>query len=304
MPTTFPGRRPRRRQRSRPTISSVGGRDYEAMYATLDPALDERYPIERFTELHAAFAEMARSRSLAATIGDAADRALPPEPRAEAFPAPTPTPTPTPDPSASARRRALAVRGTRRDPRSRRAAGRPGPGARGPGRARRGLRSVRPVSLERELTMVHGPDGWLVRWSPAVVFRSSAPTGRCASIGSSVPRPHRRHRRTVWAETREDGARVYPQEALGGQVIGYVSEVTAEDLETLADAGYRAGRRGRPQRARVRRRGAAARHAGMDDWWRSPPTGPNRCCTRPRWCPARTSRSPSGRRSRRPPRTR
>jgi penicillin-binding protein 2 len=45
----------------------------------------------------------------------------------------------------------------------------------------------------------------------------------------------------VWAETRDDGARVYPQEALAGQVIGYVSEVTADDLETLAADGYRAG---------------------------------------------------------------
>jgi penicillin-binding protein 2 len=45
----------------------------------------------------------------------------------------------------------------------------------------------------------------------------------------------------VWAETRDDGARVYPQEALAGQVIGYVSDVTAEDLETLAADGYRAG---------------------------------------------------------------
>ena len=45
---------------------------------------------------------------------------------------------------------------------------------------------------------------------------------------------------TVLAETRDDGVRIYPQESLGGQTIGYVSEVTAEDLETLAPA-YQAG---------------------------------------------------------------
>jgi penicillin-binding protein 2 len=47
---------------------------------------------------------------------------------------------------------------------------------------------------------------------------------------------------TVWAESREDGARVYPQEWLGGQVIGYVGEVTAEDLDGgLGEQGYGAG---------------------------------------------------------------
>ena len=98
------------------------------------------------------------------------------------------------------------------------------------------------MSLDRELTMVNRRDGWLVRWSPAVVFpelgeegtlrldRSLGTRGRIVGTDG-----------TIWAETREDGARVYPQEALGGQVIGYVSDVTAEDLATLADAGYEPG---------------------------------------------------------------
>ena len=41
--------------------------------------------------------------------------------------------------------------------------------------------------------------------------------------------------------TATNGARVYPQEALAGQVIGYVGEVTAEDLDTLEAEGYQAG---------------------------------------------------------------
>ncbi len=98
------------------------------------------------------------------------------------------------------------------------------------------------MSLDRELTMVNRRDGWLVRWSPAVVFPELGEEGtlrldrtlgaRGRIVGTDG---------TVWAETREDGARVYPQEALGGQVIGYVSDVTADDLATLADAGYEPG---------------------------------------------------------------
>jgi penicillin-binding protein 2 len=98
------------------------------------------------------------------------------------------------------------------------------------------------LDLDRALTMVHGRDGWLVRWTPELIFpelgeegtlrldRSLGPRGRILGTDG-----------TVWAETREDGVRTYPQEALAGQVIGYVSEVTAEDLETLEAEGYRAG---------------------------------------------------------------
>jgi penicillin-binding protein 2 len=98
------------------------------------------------------------------------------------------------------------------------------------------------INLERELTWVQGADGWLLRWSPEVMFpelgqegslrldRELGARGRIVGAGD-----------VVWAETRDDGTRVYPQEALGGQVTGYVGEVTAEDLETLAEQGYRAG---------------------------------------------------------------
>ncbi|MDQ2673232.1 MAG: penicillin-binding transpeptidase domain-containing protein, partial [Chloroflexota bacterium] len=83
---------------------------------------------------------------------------------------------------------------------------------------------------------------WQLRWTPEILFpelgtdgslrldRELGPRGRIIGAGD-----------VVWAETREDGTRVYPQEALGGQVIGYVSEVTAEDLESLEAEGYRAG---------------------------------------------------------------
>jgi penicillin-binding protein 2 len=98
------------------------------------------------------------------------------------------------------------------------------------------------LDLARELTWVQGADGWLLRWAPSVVFpelgadgtlrldRDLGPRGRIVGAGD-----------VVWAETREDGVRVYPQEWLAGQVIGYVGEVTAEDLEQLGEEGYRAG---------------------------------------------------------------
>jgi penicillin-binding protein 2 len=99
------------------------------------------------------------------------------------------------------------------------------------------------VDLERALTLVHGPDGWLVRWTPEVLFPELGPEGGLRLDRELGPRGRIVGRGgVVWAQNREeDGARVYPQEALAGQVIGYASEVTAEDLETLRAEGYRRG---------------------------------------------------------------
>ena len=216
--------------------------DYAAMYATLDPSLHAGYPIERFRELHAAFAEMAVVDELAATVGAPHVTALPPEPRPAEFPAPTPSPEPSGDPAASANATAIPSQepGATPDPGGRLDG--PVPAIAVPVGIALDTERFGELSLDRELTMVHGRDGWLVRWSPAVVFpelglegtlrldRSLGGRGRIVGTDG-----------TVWAQTREDGARAYPQEALAGQVIGYVGEVTAEDLETLAGAGYRAG---------------------------------------------------------------
>ena len=215
--------------------------DYAAMYATIDPVLREQYSIDRFTELHSAFADMASVGELSATIGSPRIAALPPERRPEDFPAPTPTPQPSPDPSASAGASAAPSEEPIAPPDPGAVLVGPLPATAVPVELAVASDRFGALSLDRELTLVNGRDGWLLRWSPAVVFpelgaegtlrldRSLGPRGRI--IGTDG---------TVWAQTREDGARVYPQEALGGQVIGYVSAVTAEDLETLANAGYRA----------------------------------------------------------------
>jgi penicillin-binding protein 2 len=98
------------------------------------------------------------------------------------------------------------------------------------------------LDLERDLVLVQGPDGWLVRWSPELLFPKLGPRGtlrldRELGRRGRIVGPNG----VVWAQNRDDGARIYPQEALAGQVIGYVSEVTAEDLETLEAQGYRPG---------------------------------------------------------------
>ena len=216
--------------------------DYAAMHATLDPRQAEAYPIERFSELHATFADMMRVTEMAATTGAPHLTALPPGPRSPEFPAPTATPAPSVDQSASASPSpaASADAGPPADPDA--VLPGPRPGLEVPVDLSVASERFGAVDLERALTMVHGRDGWLVRWSPEVIFpelgeegtlrldRSLGPRGRILGADG-----------TVWAQTREDGIRAYPQEALAGQVIGYVSEVTAEDLTRLEAEGYRAG---------------------------------------------------------------
>jgi penicillin-binding protein 2 len=212
------------------------------MYELIDPALRERYSFERFSALHAGFAEMAEATSLrAASTGEPVTVALPPAQRPDAFPAPSPTPVPSPDPSAGAA--SPTTRPTPApsiDPDG--VLEGPVPGMAVPFELE--VASVRfgDLALERALTMVQGPDGWLLRWSPETLFPELGPDGQL-ELGRELG-PRGRiigEGQVVWAQTRDDGQRVYPQDALGGGVIGYATEVTAEDLATLADEGYRAG---------------------------------------------------------------
>ena len=212
------------------------------MHAALDPALQERYPLEAFSELHAAFAEMARVTDLerdARRAGDdrpagrAAPRRLPGADRRRRsprrIPPPAPTPSATPAPTAPPFDPERPLDG-------------PVPALSVPMALAVASERFGELDLERALTLVHGPDGWLVRWSPELLFPELGPDGtlrldrelgaRGRIVGAGD---------VVWAENRDDGARVYPQEALAGQVIGYVSEVTAEDLATLEAEGYLAG---------------------------------------------------------------
>ena len=244
VPTTFPVAPAERAiEMSARFAEAWAAGDHAAMHAMLDPALHEAWPLERFADLHAAFAEMARVTATTATTGASRLVALPPEPRPAEFPAPEPTPVPSADPSAAADPSATPdpTPGPSIDPNEPLAG--PVPGLAVPLELSVATARFGDLDLARELTWVHGAEGWLLRWSPEVLFpelgadgtlrldRDLGPRGRILGAGD-----------LVWAQTREDGTRVYPQEGLAGQVIGYVSEVTAEDLERLGpDAGYRAG---------------------------------------------------------------
>jgi penicillin-binding protein 2 len=100
-----------------------------------------------------------------------------------------------------------------------------------------------PVSVRRTLVVTRGIDGWEARWRPSLLFPAlgdgdtlalegtPAPRGRIVAVGGAV-----------FAETRDDGMRVYPQEWLAGQTIGYVTAVTPEELPTLSPTGdYQVG---------------------------------------------------------------
>ena len=99
------------------------------------------------------------------------------------------------------------------------------------------------VSVRRMLLLTESADGWAAHWRPSLIFpgladgdtlaivRTPAPRGRIVAVDGSV-----------FAETRDDGTRIYPQEWLAGQTIGFVAPVTDEELPTLSPtADYEAG---------------------------------------------------------------
>jgi cell division protein FtsI/penicillin-binding protein 2 len=243
-PTTYPAApRDAAAELADAYLEAWAASDYAAMYATLDPAIRDSYPIERFTDLHAAFADMARIGEIDARTGEPQLVALPPGPRPEAFPPPTPEPTPTVDPSATANPSATPTPDPTPPPDPAATLFGPMPGLAVPVELSVDSDRFGTLDLERDLTMVEGPDGWLVRWTPELLFPELGPEGtlrldrslgaRGRIVGTDG---------TVWAQNREDGARIYPQDWLAGQVVGYASEVTAEDLAgELGERDYQAG---------------------------------------------------------------
>lgn len=99
------------------------------------------------------------------------------------------------------------------------------------------------LAFHRMLTVTAGSDGWHVRWRPSLLFPQ---LGEQASLAVTRVEPSRGRilaaDGTVFAETRADGMRVYPQEWLAGQTIGYVAPVTRDELARLpAGAAYQVG---------------------------------------------------------------
>jgi cell division protein FtsI/penicillin-binding protein 2 len=244
VPTTYPVAPPDAAATLADTyLEAWAAADYAAMYATLDPVVHDRYSAEQFSELHASLSELAGITEMSGSAGEPRLVALPPERRSEAFPPPTPSPAPSLDASATPNPAATVTPVPTPVPDRAQILSGPVPGLAVPVELSAASDRFGELELERDLTMVQGPDGWLVRWSPAVVIpelgqdgtlrldRTLGARGRIIGVDG-----------TTWAENRADGIRVYPQEWLGGQLIGYVTEVTAEDLDGgLAEAGYRAG---------------------------------------------------------------
>jgi penicillin-binding protein 2 len=219
-------------------LAHWAGGDFAAMHAMLAAEDRQRYPLDRFAGLHA---DLAEHLALAAFDADAAEpepKSLPPAPRPPDVPAPTPYPTPTPDPSAP-----VPAENAQTPPPGER------PVVEGPrpamaARVKLTLDSERfgELELERRFTLTPATDGWRLRWTPELLFPELGPDGSLV-LERAVPRRGRilAADGSVLAETGDDGVRRYPFDWLAGQAIGYVSEVTADDLATLEDDGYGPG---------------------------------------------------------------
>jgi cell division protein FtsI/penicillin-binding protein 2 len=223
-------------------LAAWAGGDQAAMYKLVAPADQARYPERGFADLYASFADLARVTALNASAGTARPSSVVPEPRPPDLPAPTPTPRPTVDPSASAAGSPTPepTAAPSFDPNATLPG--PVPAMAVPLRLAFTTDLFGEVDLERDLTLTQGASGWQVRWTPAVLFpelgtdgkltltRTTSPRGRITALDG-----------TIYAQTRKDGKRVYPQDWLAGQTIGYVSEVTAEELPVLLAKGYQPG---------------------------------------------------------------
>ncbi|MDQ2941635.1 MAG: penicillin-binding transpeptidase domain-containing protein [Chloroflexota bacterium] len=216
--------------------------DHAAMYKLVAPADQQRYPEQHFDDLHATFGGLARVTVLYASAGDARPSSVAAEPRPPDLPAPTPTPSATVDPSASAPATPTA------EP-TPAAAFDPGAPLPGPVPAMAVPLQLAfktdlfgEVDLEREVKLTQGASGWQVRWTPALLFPELGTNGELRLTRTTSPRGRiKALDGTVYAETRADGKRVYPHDWLAGQTIGYVSEVTAEELPDLLAKGYESG---------------------------------------------------------------
>jgi penicillin-binding protein 2 len=226
---------------------------YERMYALLAPADRARYPLASFVASHRQLKDLTRATALVANLGPARRIALPPEPRQPDEPSPSAAgssaPSGTSAPSSSSGSPSPSLRASASQAPSAQASLSPGPVLPGPVPALAFETRLQfttdlfgPVTLNRDLDLVAASRSWQVRWSPALLFpelgadgvlqltRTTSARGRITAADG-----------TIFALTRSDGMRVYPQETLAGQTIGYVSRVTAADLATLGAQGYRQG---------------------------------------------------------------
>jgi penicillin-binding protein 2 len=220
---------------------------HEQMYEMIAAADRERLSFDEFAGLLASFDELAGVRQVQWAVGPTIPTAIPPQARPPDQPAPTPTPIPTAGPSGE--RPPSSTPDTTAEPTpistpvpADTPLDGPVPALRIPVVLQFGTDLLGDVDLKRDLTLVQGAAGWQVSWSPAVLFPELSDGGTLALTRQDAPRGRiLATNGAVFAQTRDDGIRVYPQEWLGGQTIGWVSEVTEEELRTLRRQGYLAG---------------------------------------------------------------
>lgn len=210
-------------------------RDYRRMHAVLAAADRERYTRVGFADLHIRFAEAIGLSEMHAAIGSPRAIARAPEPRSpDASRSPPPVvkitgPGASPAPAIDPRAVVLG----------------PVPAQAVPVRLTFQSALFGDVVLDRMVELTRGSRGWEVRWTPGFLFPELGATGGTFYLDRG-PLPIRGRilaaDGTVLAETRADGLRVYPQESLAGQTVGYATPLTeAEAAARRAADGYLAG---------------------------------------------------------------
>lgn len=220
------------------TLWRIG--EYDHMHDVIAAADRERYTQVGFADLHARFAEVIGLTGMQVAIGSPRAAARPPEGRPPDAPAPPPpvarsrfAPPPV---SSSSPGPAIDPQGVVLGPVQGRAV---------PVRLTFQSTLFGDIVLDRVVELTRGPRGWEVRWTPAFLFPELGATGGTFLLDRG-PLPARGRilaaDGTVLAETRADGIRVYPQETLAGQTVGYATSLTeAEAAARPAGGAYAAG---------------------------------------------------------------
>ena len=217
--------------------------NWGVMYRMLSAEDRARVREADFRTLLVDFRRLAGVVDMAWTLGEPERVVLPPAPRPPDLPPPTPSPVPTVDPSADPTPSGTPVPTP---------LGTPAPPDTPLDGPRLGLQAALAldvstelfgdVELDRDLSLVASQDGWKVRWEPEMLFPELGERGRFRLRrqepvrGSIVAQDG-----TVFARTREDGARVYPQEWLAGQTIGYATPADPDEVRAGERPGLRRG---------------------------------------------------------------
>jgi penicillin-binding protein 2 len=216
---------------------------YERMYGLLSAADRERYPEAEFVKLYESLDSLLERTDLTWVLGTVTPTSLPPAPRPPDLPPPAATATPAPSggPQSGVSPTPQPTTVSTPVPPDTVVAG-PVPGMRASADIAYHTNRFDVIHLQRQLLLVRGADGWALRWSPdqllpGLDINSLLSLQRIAPTRGSIMGQDG----TVWAETRDDGVRVYPQEWNAGQTIGYVTPATDDELKRLEPEGYVAG---------------------------------------------------------------